>query len=423
MKDNQVLYPMTFDYIRNWGEWEAIRELVSNAQDASPDNWSMTLEGNDLIIRDNGAGIQLHQLLLGVSEKSNDSAIGQFGEGMKLAIMVLLRLGYNSIVYSNDLILTASRGEKFGREVLVITHDKNTNPIHGTCVIIQDWKGDDYSNRFVFSQDDDMVFKVTSEGMLLAGGSPLFSKGVYVCELDDYEFGYNINDLSMNRDRSAVSSDEIFRAAGKIWSLIDSVYSWKQFFKAANKNKNEKYLRLASAWSLSDSVKNAITMAFLSVFGDKAVVKTDESLSREAKHRGAEIIDITSFGYSLQCTLVEILKTDRQFLNEQGALRPRVCKKLNANQRKTINSLKKMAAKVGVDYNVVAADIPESIGANGLCDHGGQTIWINHLILDDVVSSGSTMIHELAHAKYFTSDMTESHCKAMCDIGMELYSK
>jgi len=409
--DNQVLYPMTFNYVSDWGLWESVRELVSNAHDASPDDWSITHEGDTLIIRDSGDGIQLHQLLLGVSEKTNSGAIGQFGEGMKLALMVLLRLGHNSVVYSNDLILTASRGEKFGREVLVITHEQTSTPIQGTCVVIDNWEGETFQDRFLFDNDDDRII-FTNEGGSVLDTNTLFNKGVFVQDLPDYAFGYNMPNLKIDRDRSTISEWDIQQAVGKIWRNAKSSYSWKMYFQQVKLGKAERDIYLGYP---SEDVKDAIRAGFLAVYGNNACLETSDDNKREAAHRGATIVNASEFGYNMRMYAVDIVKTDEQYIAERGGIKPKRVKpsQLDSEQKRILAALRRMAKKVGCDFGVEFADIPHG----GVCYPAEKMIRIHVNHSHDLTECQSVMIHELAHAVFNTEDVTDAHVDACCKIG------
>lgn len=64
---------------------DAIREIYSNALDVGQAKAIYDATTSHLTISDGGLGLSREHLLLGVSVKSDD-AIGQFGEGLKLAL-------------------------------------------------------------------------------------------------------------------------------------------------------------------------------------------------------------------------------------------------------------------------------------------------------------------------------------------------
>ena len=86
------------NYVPSWGIVEAIRELFQNAldqQEQYPDNemdWSYDEDEQKITISNKTSTLTAQTLLLGATSKAGDvSTIGQFGEGYKIATLVLLR--------------------------------------------------------------------------------------------------------------------------------------------------------------------------------------------------------------------------------------------------------------------------------------------------------------------------------------------
>ncbi|MEU4217191.1 hypothetical protein [Actinoplanes sp. NPDC026623] len=84
-----LAYPISPDYVKSWTPVRALCELIANALDEDPlarVSWA----GGVLTIADDGPGIPEEGLVLGHSTKAGNQ-IGQFGEGKKLAALVLAR--------------------------------------------------------------------------------------------------------------------------------------------------------------------------------------------------------------------------------------------------------------------------------------------------------------------------------------------
>jgi hypothetical protein len=87
--DDTLAYPISPDYVKSWTPVRALCELIANALDEDPQaqvSWSDGV----LTIADAGPGIPEEGLVLGHSTKTAEQ-IGQFGEGKKLAALVLAR--------------------------------------------------------------------------------------------------------------------------------------------------------------------------------------------------------------------------------------------------------------------------------------------------------------------------------------------
>lgn len=99
-----IIIGPTSTWRQDWGEWEAIRDIVQNALDECEYyTWGYDDEG--LYIRDVGKGIAVADFLLGPPKLKPDYARGKFGEGMKIAALALLRLGYSIRVETKSRVL------------------------------------------------------------------------------------------------------------------------------------------------------------------------------------------------------------------------------------------------------------------------------------------------------------------------------
>jgi len=104
-----ITYPISLQYRKEWGMWEAIREIKQNALDECG-GFIETRYSDGLEIRDKGNGLAVRHLLFGVSDKDGVTTRGKFAEGLKIAMVVCLR---NNSMFSYDLWdvkLSESRG-------------------------------------------------------------------------------------------------------------------------------------------------------------------------------------------------------------------------------------------------------------------------------------------------------------------------
>ncbi|GAB3861823.1 hypothetical protein ACFPIJ_56490 [Dactylosporangium cerinum] len=84
-----LTYPISPEYVRSWTPVRALCELIANALDEDPAAQVAWADGV-LSITDDGPGIPEEGMILGASSKTMQQ-IGQFGEGKKLACLVLAR--------------------------------------------------------------------------------------------------------------------------------------------------------------------------------------------------------------------------------------------------------------------------------------------------------------------------------------------
>lgn len=98
---------LTPNYVSDWTFNDALRELIQNGIDQEtirPDNkFSIDYDEGKEVIRlvNKNAKLKISTLLLGKTNKSNDEdTVGQFGEGYKIAALVLNRLGKTFTIYN-----------------------------------------------------------------------------------------------------------------------------------------------------------------------------------------------------------------------------------------------------------------------------------------------------------------------------------
>lgn len=211
--------PLVRNYCANWTVADAIRELLQNNIDYG--NGTLTAEVGDtaITLTSPGAFLEPRTLLLGCTSKADDdSAIGSFGEGYKIALLVLARNGIEVNIFNNGLKWTAElrQSDTFGEEVLFID-EVETDFGHGQvefCIFgldpedvkkvientlqLQDQKWDDGRG----------VYHRTSRGdILIDRPGKLYVNGLFVTDTE-LTYGYDIKPqyLKLERDRQTVSN-------------------------------------------------------------------------------------------------------------------------------------------------------------------------------------------------------------------------
>ena len=108
-KVRKIELTITPNYVSDWNFQDAVRELIQNGTDQQtldPKNVfeiSYDEQENILQLSNSESTLEINTLLLGCSTKSNNTdTVGQFGEGYKIAALVLNRLGKTFSVYNNS---------------------------------------------------------------------------------------------------------------------------------------------------------------------------------------------------------------------------------------------------------------------------------------------------------------------------------
>ena len=119
---------ITPGYCSGWTVVQAVRELLQNAIDSNAP-FEVEFNGNSISIISRGVTLPVNTLLLGSTDKFNDtSKIGNFGEGYKIALLILTRKNKKPIVYNGKRTWTTrfTYSKAFQADVLTIDEEHDS---------------------------------------------------------------------------------------------------------------------------------------------------------------------------------------------------------------------------------------------------------------------------------------------------------
>jgi hypothetical protein len=218
--------PISPDYVSHWGLWEAVRELYQNGLDEADSDKSCEFsvhydaERFILDICTSKGTITPESLVLGNSTKRDDQAQrGKFGEGYKLALLVLARLGHtvyvrNGIEQWKPML---EYDETFKSMVL---------NIHTCEVFPGNPEGVEFSilgvkpEQWAELQRNIRPNKI--EQKILLGESEkgrIYVGGLYVTTAKAFHCGYafRAGEIKLDRDRGMVSGFDLAWATSQAW--------------------------------------------------------------------------------------------------------------------------------------------------------------------------------------------------------------
>lgn len=284
-KSGSIDYPVSTNYRSEWGQWEAIREIVQNAIDTG--GAKVDVNGETTIISDTGNGIGLKQLLIGESTKDGKSSIGKFGEGMKFAFLTLLREGCDLIIHTNGLILNPTLKDMFGENCLTIRYRRATKPIKGTRVKISGLADPRYLITNFLSYD---LAKNMAERVLHDRAGQLFIKGIFVKHVSS-PVGYNLNMERENPISGAVDMDKVHdRIAHIIERSNDRSFMTKIIRTHLDDDENiEQRVGGHKYWTMKHPVM--WKQEAKAVFGTNQICRaTNVDMARTAAYKGFEVL-------------------------------------------------------------------------------------------------------------------------------------
>lgn len=237
VNNDKIYLPISSNYVGHWSFWQAVREILQNAIDTK--NYSVSkMESSGVFkIKSLAGSLELSSLMLGESSKRDDAGtIGKYGEGYKLALLVLCREGYDVLIKNgfDCWRISLEKHPQMGVECLTVDVFKNTYIDDGdeneVSFIISGVKSEDFD----IIEDNYLRMDELSEGIEIIAeneGSYCFNEfeltetkrvfvgGLYVCDLSDkYRYSYNFapNVLELDRDRGSVSDFYLQREVTKL---------------------------------------------------------------------------------------------------------------------------------------------------------------------------------------------------------------
>lgn len=209
------------NYVSSWGIEEAIRELLQNAKDSNGEDVIDIDKSTGVItITNNNTSISSSTLLLGNTSKKDDlDKIGQFGEGYKLAILVLLREGKDITIQNGNKLWTPSfqYSDNFECEVLCIEEtDNGGNDLEFVISPFTEVELEELENEFLGLNGQAYNSIQTSYGEILTDSNykgKVFVDGLPVYEDSSFDYGYNFLPchVSLDRDRKSINIYELKR--------------------------------------------------------------------------------------------------------------------------------------------------------------------------------------------------------------------
>lgn len=212
------------NYVRHWGVVEGVREFFQNAIDeehANPNhimNWSYDPNAELLTISNKDCKLSINSLLLGSTTKIDGKSIGQFGEGYKVAIVVLLREGKEVTIHNADELWTTRmvKSRRYKDNVPVIETSKfgisgNDLIVEISGITLDEFELIKESNLLIENIDNNEYIETSYGKILLNKPGKIYVSGLYICKQENLKYGYDINSnlITLNRDRNLVSTFDI----------------------------------------------------------------------------------------------------------------------------------------------------------------------------------------------------------------------
>lgn len=226
--------PISPTYVSHWGLWEAVRELYQNALDENaldPENHAIMvhLAGRDTLSIQTTKGLLTPaSLILGNTSKADDkSQIGKFGEGYKLALLVLARMELPIEILNGPDIWypRIEYDDTFGSDVLNIYVEETMGSPDHQGVEFRIGGVDDYEfakiQRNITSRDG-ILTADSEKGRVYVGG-------LFVSTMKEFQRGYSFkpNAIKLDRDRGMVDGFDLSYETSRLHMYRDDTETLK----------------------------------------------------------------------------------------------------------------------------------------------------------------------------------------------------
>ena len=415
------------DYCKDWTIKEALREIIQNALDTKTTAHFESQGSDKWVIRDDGTGIVLSDFLIGQTSKATDSTvIGQFGEGLKLACLVLAREDRKISIASKDkrYAFTFEYNEQWEAKLLTIFVD-DIEPIVGTVVTVECTDEQLDEAKHLFRHFTPNIKEVVGKGgKILEDAGKIYVNGLLVTELEAV-FGYDFIGQKelVNRDRNAINDSRIKESIANVWRGIKDEDTIRKFLDCAVHPDFRSCIEMSADFSLSDTA-DIWKSVVKSKWGDRVCLSSDNiKANRLAEESNWKVISELSWLTRYNLHYYKIMKRADEVIESKGN-RIITISELSPEQKGLLEQGKQLALRIAQYATLrtfpvhVYVDEQAELGTKryneqGYFDPKTESVGVEITMLDDTANVARTILHEFIHGTFKHDDTTrefESDC-------------
>jgi hypothetical protein len=423
--------------VSSWGIWEAVRELIQNAADEAQERPEhvMTVEHVDgwLHIANKGADLGIQALLIGGSDKAGKRGLrGQHGEGLDLALLCAARAGVEVRVSTKTDVWTpcAEYAEQYGARCLVVNTRKHVKPRDGVKISIHidkdSWES--MRSKFLFLDPPKEQIESDSGTLILDANRKgmIYVKGIYVMTGHNTSFGFDLRDVTLDRDRRVIGSFDLQWACSRIIqnALSRNPDTYTEPVMNLLEQGSDDVRFLHSHLETGGEARKSLAKAFRARHGEDAMAVQSLAESQQLAHFGVK-------GVVVNEATANVLASELGSYSDAAArLRQRPTALYgwddltDAEKAVYEDGVRRMAPVAGEHMaeacKLKVCDFADK-SIEGTCDLATSEIHVSRRCMGNVFDLVEVMVHELAHAVSSANDGTVGHIRAIERIWRKLY--
>ena len=435
------------EYVKNWDASKAIREIVQNYLDSRSEfECSGKIEWRDgrATVKDYGPGIAPRHLALGVSEKG-DGAIGKYGEGLKLALLVMAREDRNIEVWARGQIIRPiiEHDDAFQTEVMSL-EVSDMEPRHaathtGTSIKFECSREELEAGKshFMTFLRKDTRFNWIERGLVSEPGGLIFVNGAMVGTLKGLKYSYHLDERRTgnvgNRDREVIDANKV---AGHIRRIVGETTSTAiiegllENLAASGEEKCREVELGINPYMMDGKDRRRWKRAFNKVIGKDVVLASNKGreFDREAEYKGYGVMHagtdwsntLSFIGVKTSDEAVRSGKSSAQEIKRSSLTNERLKNLQTAESMVTKHYHDTGTVKISERLQLMAGVSESSEDVRGLYSSETDTIWLNPQTLDSLTDAVHVLLHEAVHKHTGASDCTAYFEKKLTEIAVDM---
>ena len=396
----------------DWTPAGCVREFLQNAQDGERKGHRMTVKHfprtDRLMVRTDGTILSPSSLVLGNTDKRcDDEAAGHFGEGYKLAVCRLLKLGHEVVIKNGNENWTPEIrwSDDFQSDILFFdTHrccsrDGEAFIEYEISGITEEIWTEIKANTLFLSDTPIDAIECTS-GRILTDArhtNKLLVKRLLVCQLPEpYRYGYDLKHVGLDRDRKLADPWSLKAQIKAVLSEAVEAgrFTDEQIYNILNTSLGESKV-FEYDYSDKNNLHEAVSRHFKSIHGENVIPVVSTSESIESGHYGVRGIVVNR---AIQNSVSKVIGDIETIKETKANSVERMYSADELTVDETDNFLWAIqTVGLAVDMRRFEVSVVDFCGKNVLGQYCNDVIYLARKIVTDREQLLGTLVHEVAH--------------------------